>query len=357
MFIILLAHIPGNWWALWIPARFGFSDGAEIFVFCSGMASALAFGALFTTHGFAMGAARVAFRIWQIYWAHICMFLATLLLLLVANELTDVRDYVGRLNLYPFLNDTGSNMIGLLTLTYVPNYFDMLPMYVGVLFMLPVVAMLGWFDPRAAGAFVFFVWLAATTGLINMPAEPWSEREWFFNPFGWQLVFFTGFAFAMGWIRPPPIERKGVLIALVVVLISLPFAYYRIYREFEDLLAIRNEIRPLWTKTDYGLFRYVHFLAVAYLGWCAVGEGGRRLFAKGLWGRIVDIVRMVGQQSLAVFVTSMVLAQALGMIWDQIGKTHITVMAVNLFGFVCLIATAWTVRWFKSQPWRKPPAE
>ncbi|MEM9096562.1 MAG: OpgC domain-containing protein, partial [Pseudomonadota bacterium] len=38
MFIILLAHTPGNTWTLWIPARFGFSDATEIFVFCSGMA-------------------------------------------------------------------------------------------------------------------------------------------------------------------------------------------------------------------------------------------------------------------------------------------------------------------------------
>ena len=40
MFIILVAHIPTNAWANWIPARFGFSDATEIFVFCSGMASA-----------------------------------------------------------------------------------------------------------------------------------------------------------------------------------------------------------------------------------------------------------------------------------------------------------------------------
>ena len=44
MFIILVAHIPVNAWAGWIPARFGFSDATEIFVFCSGMASAIAFG-------------------------------------------------------------------------------------------------------------------------------------------------------------------------------------------------------------------------------------------------------------------------------------------------------------------------
>ncbi len=33
MFIILIAHIPGNTWLNWIPARFGFSDAADMFVF------------------------------------------------------------------------------------------------------------------------------------------------------------------------------------------------------------------------------------------------------------------------------------------------------------------------------------
>ncbi|MGJ8612310.1 MAG: OpgC domain-containing protein, partial [Octadecabacter sp.] len=40
MFIILFAHTPGNYFTNWIPARWGFSDATEMFVFCSGMASA-----------------------------------------------------------------------------------------------------------------------------------------------------------------------------------------------------------------------------------------------------------------------------------------------------------------------------
>ena len=74
MFIILVAHIPFNAWGDWIPARFGFSDATEIFVFCSGMASAIAFGGAFLRRGWLMGTARVLFRCWQVYWAHICLF-------------------------------------------------------------------------------------------------------------------------------------------------------------------------------------------------------------------------------------------------------------------------------------------
>ena len=60
MFIILIAHITDNPWTLWIPARFGFSDATEMFVFCSGMASALAFGAVFARAGWLMGTLRIA---------------------------------------------------------------------------------------------------------------------------------------------------------------------------------------------------------------------------------------------------------------------------------------------------------
>ena len=75
MFIIFIAHVPRNPWNDWIPARFGFSDATEIFVFCSGMASAIAFASVFDRAGFFHGTARVLYRCWQVYWCHIGLFL------------------------------------------------------------------------------------------------------------------------------------------------------------------------------------------------------------------------------------------------------------------------------------------
>ncbi len=69
--IIFIAHVWDNAWARYIPARFGFSDATEIFVFCSGMASAIAFGGTFRVHGYLLGALRVAHRCWQVFWSHI----------------------------------------------------------------------------------------------------------------------------------------------------------------------------------------------------------------------------------------------------------------------------------------------
>src|SRR3546814_2318146 len=58
MLIIFVAHVPDNPWAGFIPARFGWSDATEMFVFCSGFAAAIAFGGSFATAGFGYGTVR-----------------------------------------------------------------------------------------------------------------------------------------------------------------------------------------------------------------------------------------------------------------------------------------------------------
>ncbi|MDW4499117.1 OpgC domain-containing protein [Sulfitobacter sp. D35] len=362
MFIILVAHTPQSWFPLWIPARFGFSDATEIFVFCSGMASAIAFGSVFRNRGWWMGTARVAFRCWQVYWAHIGLFLAVAgaVVLMNAAELTD-RDYVAQLNLYHFFKDTMPNLVGLLTLTYVPNYFDILPMYLVVLAMMPVVIACYRAHPLLALALVGLVWFGAQIDLLAMPAEPWSDREWFFNPFGWQLVFFTGFAFMAGWLPAPPRDRRLFALAVVIVLAIVPLAYYRIIGDVPEIRAWREANRVLIAKTDFGILRYIHFLALAYVCWMAVGEAGRRILPPEgdgalaqVWRTVLAWIMKVGQQSLAVFITSMFIARILGLALDVLGsKSAFNQVLVLVTGFAVLIVVAYGVGWFKLQPWRR----
>ncbi|MTI17697.1 OpgC domain-containing protein [Rhodobacteraceae bacterium RKSG542] len=356
MFIIFIAHTPGNTWTLWIPARFGFSDATEIFVFCSGMASAIAFGKAFQQRGWWMGTARVSYRVWQVYWAHIGLFiaLAGLLALVQINGLV-INDYIGKLNLWVFYEDPLFNIPGLLTLTYVPNYFDILPMYLVILALMPMVMLAHRFSGRI-GVFIGVValWLVANLGYLGLPAEPWSDRVWFFNPFGWQLLFFTGFAWMLGWIPAPPVKRWLVVLCVAGLLVTIPFAYFRILREVPELAQINAQLQPLTGKTEFGLLRYIHFLAFAYVSWVAVGAGGKYLIANNLWGKFVKVVQKVGQQSLAVFLASLFLAQLIAMIRDEFFNRDLPMqVASNLVGFAGLIAVAYTVAWYKAQPWRK----
>lgn len=362
MFIILIAHITNNPWTLYIPARFGFSDATEMFIFCSGMASAIAFGAVFSRAGFFMGLFRVAFRIWEIYWVHVATFMLTLAAMFIINR-TGLfsRDEVSALNLVPFLKASGNQVIGLFTLTYVPNYFDILPMYIVILALLPVMMLLARVHVYLALAASVLLWLVATTTNFNLPAEYWfsnnSTRQWFFNPFAWQLVFFTGFAFMSGWLPAPPRSRGIAIAAAGLLLISLPFAWHVTVGEFDFIKAWRKDWRILIDKTDFGLLRYLHFLALAYLAWLAAGTAGENLTRTPLMQGLSRILTRVGQQSLAVFASSIVLARVLGAVLNELGSGFWASLFVNVLGFFCIYAVANIAAFSKSEPWRKSPAK
>jgi hypothetical protein len=344
MMIILIAHVPGNAWTLWIPARFGFSDATEMFVFCSGLASALAFGRRYETLGWKAGSLRVVKRMWQVYQAHILLFAIVLALVLAFNASgLSFRNYLGQLNLYPFVAeserwDVWVNRISFFTLTYVPNYFDILPMYLVVLALVPVVMALAGLSTWFVAAGLVVLWLGAQSGLLWLPAEPWSSREWFFNPFGWQLLFFTGFAFGMGWLRAPRFSWVIAAVALMFVLASVPPSSSLLHRNFAWAAEMREVLLPFRGKTDFGVLRYLHFLALAYLAYHLAGHAGSRI-AK-LWQPLRVMTVTIGQQALIVFVTSMALARFIGFMLDLMGRSALTFALLNLSGIAFLYMTA-----------------
>lgn len=350
MFIILIAHTPGNEWINWIPARFGFSDATEIFVFCSGMASAIAFGGVFEQRGLMMGTARILHRVWQVYWAQLCLFLSVTGLLLGFDKLFATGGtYAATLNLPAFFGHVQAGILGLLTLTYVPNYFDILPMYCAILLMVPLAIVLRRLHPIAPFVASISLWAAAARGWLELPAEPWGDRGWFFNPFSWQLVFFTGFAFMRGWLPTPPIRRDWMIAAGGLVLAAVPFAWLVLLDAVPLLARGASAIGPLTDKTHFGLLRYGHFLALAYLAFATVTLLGWRFS-----GIIIDICRKVGQQSLGVFLASLLLAQISGMAMGRLDYSWAAVTLANLTGFAALVVVAHIIGWFKSMPWKRP---
>jgi hypothetical protein len=375
MFIILIAHTPGNFLTSWIPARWGFSDATEIFVFCSGMASAIAFGGAFQRAGWFLGTARVLFRVWQVYWAHVGLFFATLAMTVYLTELDITgRNYWGQLNLWMMFVesekwDNSNILLSFMTLRYVPNYFDILPMYIIVLLMMPVVMFLARIDLWLVAAFVIGVWIIGQTAFLQsiglgayhfeFPAEPWTDRTWFFNPFGWQLIFFTGFAFMRGWLPKPPVTIVLLALATFLVIANIPLSSIGVQEfGFDWAREWRSDFKPLIDKSDFGILRYVHFLALAYLVWVAAGDKGNNLLARGSgtlvrgWTVALGVILKVGQQSLAVFVVSMLTARIMGFAMDVLGRDIATSLLVNLAGGSILVAVAYGAGWFKSQPWR-----
>ena len=135
MLIIFIAHAMEPLGQL-IPARFGFSDATEMFVFAPA-AAAIAFGGTFIKAGFGT---EQPDRLSDL--ADLCgpygMFFFIATLLATATAVFPGPDYVNKLNLGYFFANTRDGIIGLFTLSYVPNYFDILPMYMVALMMVPL---------------------------------------------------------------------------------------------------------------------------------------------------------------------------------------------------------------------------
>ena len=199
MFIILIAHTPNNFFTSWIPARFGFSDATEIFVFCSGMASAIAFGRkAFEPRGLAAG--------------HGAGGLSRLAGLLGASGAVLCRGHAARGG-RPFRRFRQglyrhAQPVEVLCRSGAATGRAVHPHLCAQLFRHPADVSgdprddahdggacprecLG--DVRRDGGDLALRAArgARSLGLMHLhlgfPAEPWSDRKWFFNPFGWQL--------------------------------------------------------------------------------------------------------------------------------------------------------------------------
>src|SRR5437667_3532307 len=75
LWLIYLDHIPSNV-VSWVTIRnYGFSDATEIFVFISGYTAAFVYGRAMRERGLLIASARILRRAWQIYVAHMFLFI------------------------------------------------------------------------------------------------------------------------------------------------------------------------------------------------------------------------------------------------------------------------------------------
>jgi hypothetical protein len=340
MFIIFIAHMPANSWFLFIPARFGFSSAGELFVFCSGLASSFAFGRVFVREGWLAGTRRILYRLWQVYWAHIGLALALITVSVIGLEVTGI-DYPGAIGLDWFLAHAGEGMLKLMTLRFTPTFLDILPMYLVLLAMVPAMMALARLSRLLPLLAMAGMWLMVQIYGANLSGGQMPGMVWFFDPFAWQLVFFTGFAFGMRWLPVPKFEKGPLFWLCVAVLVaSVPVNFWAFTENIPVLADIHNGFVPEDGKTHLVLPLYLHFLASAYVVLTLV---------ESVKARLIEIrpVILVGQQALATFIASIILAWVGGMVLDQIGRSEAALALVNLAGFAGLVAVALIARGYK----------
>ncbi len=344
MLIIFVAHVPGNSWAEFIPAKMGFSSGAEAFVLCSGLACGIAFGGVFRRQGWIAGAKRIARRIGQLWSAQLLAFAGFAAMLLALDAVIGGDRYLLRYSLGYLVADPARALLNVASLRYVPVYFDILPLYILLLAAAPLMVALATRSPKAALGMSAALWLLVQFQPLNLPAHPSGDRDWYFDPLAWQFLFFLGFGATAGWWRPPEATRARLAAGLAVLIACIPLTFWGAHEAWPWLSRLYLAIYPSEAITTLHPLRLAHALL---LGWTFAGllGGVKERIGNGLAAPIV----LVGQQSLITFLTGVFLSALGGVALDLIGRTQTCMAIVNIAGMMALVATAGIARSVKAR--------
>ena len=139
LWLIFIDHLSPDLLTWFTIRNYGFSDAAEIFIFISGYTAAFVYGRAMLESGFVVATARILRRVWQIYVAHV--FLFTIFLAEISYVATSFENpfYSEEMRVVDFLKQPGVVLLQTLLLRFRPLNIDVLPLYVVLMFFLPVI--------------------------------------------------------------------------------------------------------------------------------------------------------------------------------------------------------------------------
>src|SRR5436853_338101 len=148
LWLIFLDHIPANI-VNWVTIRnYGFSDAAEIFVCISGYTAAFVYGRTMEQRGVVVAGARILKRAWQVYVAHVFIFVIFMAEIAYLTRSIDNPLYNEEMGALDFMKEPGDTLIQALLLKFKPVFMDVLPLYIVLLVAFLVV--MTWYFPRYA---------------------------------------------------------------------------------------------------------------------------------------------------------------------------------------------------------------
>ncbi len=155
--------------------------------------------------GFIVGATRLTKRVWQLYVAHIILFVIYIASISYLALRFGDSEMINEFNVAGLVDNATETLRQGLFLRFKPLNLDVLPLYIVLMGLFPPVL---WFmlrKPDLTMVLSIALWLAARQFGWNLTAYP--AGTWYFNPFAWQVLFVFGAWCAMGGAR-----RSGSLI-------------------------------------------------------------------------------------------------------------------------------------------------
>jgi hypothetical protein len=347
LFLIFIDHIPENILSYFTLQGVTFFDAAEVFIFISGFTAALVYGRRLAVKGAVYMAAQVWHRAWQLYVAHIFLFVlfiaeVSYTVLTFNNPMYNEEMRVGE-----FLDEPHVAIVKALLLEFQPTFLDILPLYIVMLLIFPAVLY-----GLARRPLWVLVPSALVYGLvqlsgISVPAYP-EGHVWFFNPLAWQLLFVLGAALGLYYAQGGRFSARllrvayplAALIFAVTVVIKITWTIHGVWDSFPGLL-----LRQLWpvNKNNLALLRLIPFLALVVLvaEWVPVD-------ARFLSHPAARPVLSCGRQSLEIFCLSILLSALGHFVLSEYNSGIPMQFAVNAAGIVLMCLTAKLIDWYKT---------
>jgi hypothetical protein len=350
---IFFDHIPGNL-VSWLTVRnYAFSDATEMFIFISGYSAALAYGGALQRQGFLVAAAKVLRRCWQLYIAHIFLFVIfTAQIAYVAHNFRNPM-FVDEMGIAGFLNEPYVALGQALLLKFKPANMDVLPLYIALLLVFPVILWGLYKNSTVVLAASITLYVLQWYFDWNLPSYP-DDKGWFFNPFAWQLLFVFG-ALCGRWRGTPLWPWLPARATLIAAIVYILFAFFIVMTWHFPRLAVYV---PTWLaqilypidKTDLDLLRLASFLALAYVTVHFVTADAAFL----RWRVAAPLIRC-GQHSLHVFCLGIFLSFAGHLVLTEISGRPVSQILVNIAGVGLMVGMAYLLAWYKSAEAPKRP--
>jgi hypothetical protein len=298
LIMIFIDHVPDNLLSLVTLRNFGFADSAEIFVLLAGFASMVAYGGSFAREGVLVGLSRVLLRCLRLYLFQVLLLLAVLVVVSAWFRRFGIEPANGA----PFVHSGVDGWRHGLTLQALPPSLNILPLYIVLLALFPLIYGCIAISPAVALLASFALWLWVNLDPSINLTNRLDGRGWFFDPFAWQFLFVIGAVGALvvrrydgNLPRPLWLHAGAWGILGFALTAAAPWDTWG-WSSFHPIVLNAPD------KTALAPLRLLNVLALAVV---ALGSARFRVFAER---PALRFLAACGRNSLEVFALSTVLA-------------------------------------------------
>jgi len=346
LILIFIDHIPENILSYFTLQAVAFFDAAEVFIFISGFTAALVYGRRLADKGALYATAQVLRRAWQLYVAHIFLFVLFIAEVSYTATVFNNPMYNEEMRVTDFLEEPHIAVIKALLLEFQPNFLDILPLYILMLVIFPAI-LLGmqrhWLLVLVPSAIVYLI---VQIFDISVPAYP-EGHVWYFNPLAWQFLFVAGAVLGnrltQGKSLAGPMRLVypvAATVFLAAFTVKVSWTIHGVWEPFPGLF-----LKELWpvNKNNLSPIRLVTFFALVLLVATLVPRQARFLGSAAARPLV-----QCGQQSLEIFCLGILLSALGHFILAEYDSATVMQLAVNAAGIAMMFLTAKMIDWYKA---------